>query len=1507
MTRDPRGFRGASALAAGLLFSIGLPVWGQTDRRTEALYALMAVDPAGAARSAEPELRGEWQGHVVAVIEDDLRHNRQHTRYRAHIGNSDYELYFAGPAPELACNRVFRIGGVRLRDRMVAETATPVAAVTSGGCTTTGPQQTAAILLGFPSTPLPPGITPGFVQNALFGARSVNGYYNEVSYGQVSFTGGVFGPYTADADYSCTDIGLIEAAAIRAVDPYVDLTQYTRIVIVMPDVGCGWEGAAEIGCVAQTSPAHGVFTASVSWISIPPVITSDQMIAVTAHEAGHNFGLNHAHSLDFGAQPLGQSGGIMSEYGDPFSVMGTTTWFGHLNAQEKLALGWIDGTRNVATVQGGGTFTLAPLELASAGVQALKVQRGVGGASWLWLEYRQPAGAYEAFSSIDNEVYTGALIHYDDGSGTTPLATSLLDFNAVQTPNNFLESALPVGRMWSDPYSSLSLTVTGASPSGLGVTVSYNNTAFAAPPSLSFTGGGSQTVSLTSSGPAFSFTVAASGGSWLSATPASGAVPATLTVTANAANLTAGTYNGSIAITVPGAVNSPLTVPVTLTVPAAGVAGYWTFDSADISGSQALDRSGNGNIGLISNATSVAGRLNQALSFSGAGSYVAVAANAAFELTHDLTLAAWIRTQNNSQTQNFIGKYDFTGSESGYLLQVLPSGVLNLHLGGGNLASVSRDAADTTPINDGQWHHVAVVIAMGQNVSFYVDGALSSTQPQVAMAWANLMPLYLGTSPGAYHGSPFIGALDDVRIYASRLSGAQIQALVGTVGPSMGGIAPATAPQGSAVTLTVSGSGFVSGAVLIEPDAPTTPAGLRVLATTFVSSTQLTVAVPRDLTMSPGTLRFQVFNSYPSGPSSNIAGYTVTPLAPAISSLSPASVTSGGADFTLTVNGANFVSSCACIQQLEPGAVVEWNGAALATTFVSATQLIATVPAALTASAGTVSVAVVNPGSVGSGASTFTIASKAPPPLTLSCTPTAGPAGMAPYTAACTASGGAPPYAWSISAGSLPAGLALNSGVVSGTPTAAGPYSFTVRVMDAASQSAIQSYSGTISAPPPTTAAPAAWWTFDTADLSGARVLDRSGNNLAGTLVNATPVAGRVNQALSFSGAGSYVAVPDSAALELTQSLTFAAWIQTTNNAQKQDFLSKYDFTASEYGYLLQVLPTGAINVHVGGNNLLSGNRDAADTTPINDGQWHHVAVVLTLGQNVAFYIDGRLSSTQPLATLAARDAASLYLGTFPGSYNGSPFTGALDEVRIYDQPLAAADIAALAGASSPLPPPTTTTLMAAAHWTFDTAYINGSQVLDSSGNGLTGSAVNAVSVAGKINQALSFSGAGSYVSVPDNAGLRLTHDLTLAAWIQTTNNAQTQDFLSKYDFNGWEAGYLLQVLPSGVINLHVGGNSVVSAIRDARDVTAVNDGRWHHVAVVIALGQSVTFYIDGRLSSTVAMQTAAYAVVSPLYIGTFPGSYNGSPFTGAMDDVWVYPSALTASQVAAVAAGTGS
>jgi subtilisin family serine protease len=99
---------------------------------------------------------------------------------------------------------------------------------------------------------------------------------------------------------------------------------------------------------------------------------------------------------------------------------------------------------------------------------------------------------------------------------------------------------------------------------------------------------------------------------------------------------------------------------------------------------------------------------------------------------------------------------------------------------------------------------------------------------------------------------------------------------------------------------------------------------------------------------------------------------------PVLTSLSPSSVAAGSAAFNLTVTGSGFVSS----------STVRWNGAARPTTFLSATQLRAAIPATDVASAGSASVTVFTPAPGGGTSSSqpFTIAQGSPPHLTVSAT-----------------------------------------------------------------------------------------------------------------------------------------------------------------------------------------------------------------------------------------------------------------------------------------------------------------------------------------------------------------------------------------------------------------------------------------------------------------------------------------------------------------------------------------
>ncbi len=190
--------------------------------------------------------------------------------------------------------------------------------------------------------------------------------------------------------------------------------------------------------------------------------------------------------------------------------------------------------------------------------------------------------------------------------------------------------------------------------------------------------------------------------------------------------------------------------------------------------------------------------------------------------------------------------------------------------------------------------------------------------------------------------------------------------------PSITSINPNSANAGSSnVTITVNGAGFVN------------PSRARFngadLATSFVSSTQLTATIPASSLTAAGTANLTVFNQTPGGGTSNSVAFTINNLVPAITSLNPSSATAGGPAFTLIANGTNFVN----------GSTVQWQGSNRATTFVSATQLTAAITAADIATAGTANVTAVNsaPGGGTSNSAGFSIIQPAPAPAITSLNP----------------------------------------------------------------------------------------------------------------------------------------------------------------------------------------------------------------------------------------------------------------------------------------------------------------------------------------------------------------------------------------------------------------------------------------------------------------------------------------------------------------------------------------
>ena len=113
--------------------------------------------------------------------------------------------------------------------------------------------------------------------------------------------------------------------------------------------------------------------------------------------------------------------------------------------------------------------------------------------------------------------------------------------------------------------------------------------------------------------------------------------------------------------------------------------------------------------------------------------------------------------------------------------------------------------------------------------------------------------------------------------------------------------------------------------------------------------------------------------------------FTVLNPAPTITSISPNSVLAG-AGSALMVNGANFV----------PSSVINFNGVAKTTSFVSTSQLTASIPASDVATAGAYSVTVTNPSPGGGTSNPQTFTATTPPPPLPSCVFSASPTTIVP-------------------------------------------------------------------------------------------------------------------------------------------------------------------------------------------------------------------------------------------------------------------------------------------------------------------------------------------------------------------------------------------------------------------------------------------------------------------------------------------------------------------------------
>lgn len=314
-----------------------------------------------------------------------------------------------------------------------------------------------------------------------------------------------------------------------------------------------------------------------------------------------------------------------------------------------------------------------------------------------------------------------------------------------------------------------------------------------------------------------------------------------------------------------------------------------------------------------------------------------------------------------------------------------------------------------------------------------------------------------------------------------------------------------------------------------------------------------------------------------------------------------------------------------------------------------------------------------------------------------------------------------------------------------------------------------------------------------------------------------------------------------------------------------------------------------------GGSNYIVTEAENVLTT----GNWYHIAITydgsLAASSRFKIYVNGGdvTGASSTGGTISDLSVVDMQIGA-NGAY-GEYFDGRIDDVRMYDSVLSAAEIASIAGVS-----PLEAGLVG--HWTLDET--SGTTAADSSGNGNDGtmggglSATND-SITGRVDGALDFDGADDYIDAGSGTGLDIPGDISISVWINadTISCPGWCDIVSNYNTAGNSAQYELAILNSQMtFNAGDGGSFTIYAT-----TTSPPAGRWTHV--VATRDTSVTntrIYFDGVLQPgafDAGPNTIPTSGFGNTTIGR-AGQFNGQYFNGTIDDVRVYNRTLSSSEV---------
>lgn len=193
---------------------------------------------------------------------------------------------------------------------------------------------------------------------------------------------------------------------------------------------------------------------------------------------------------------------------------------------------------------------------------------------------------------------------------------------------------------------------------------------------------------------------------------------------------------------------------------------------------------------------------------------------------------------------------------------------------------------------------------------------------------------------------------------------------------------------------------------------------------------------------------------------------------------------------------------------------------------------------------------------------------------------------------------------------------------------------------------------------------------------------DNSGNENNGNGINTAFGNDRfdvADQSSLFNGTDAYVSVPDSPDLNFgsSEDIVISGWFRTNNGGVL------FDKSDGSNGFFAMVQETGEIFFYMVETSSSTNSADVTTGKTYNDGEWHHYVIQIVRGTSMEIWVDGEVDAINETATdfINPDMTEDLLIGVAGGVDNANLntfFSGAQDDIRIYNQPLSLDEIQAL-------------------------------------------------------------------------------------------------------------------------------------------------------------------------------------------------------------------------------------